>query len=95
MLIVKAGIIQHNGKIYAAGEPLPKMKKEEADRLISLGVCALVPSAEAPAEDDSNSEEPESDEQDGKQAQDGEDEGNDAVNLNINPENAIKPGAKK
>lgn len=92
MLIVKVGTVRHNGKDYVEGEPLPKMSKEEADRLLSLGVCVLLPTPTRSKENDSGKK-PENDEQGEAGTKSDEDDGD--VSLNINPEDAIKSGTKK
>jgi hypothetical protein len=39
MLVVTRGTVQHNGVVYVAGEPLPKLSNKDAQRLIQLGVA--------------------------------------------------------
>ncbi|WP_165980009.1 hypothetical protein [Paenibacillus dendritiformis] len=39
MEIIAKGTIYHNGKMYEPGEEIPGLKKEEAKRLLELGVA--------------------------------------------------------
>lgn len=36
--VVVKGTVRHNGRSYVVGEELPSLKKEEAERLVSLNV---------------------------------------------------------
>lgn len=84
MLIVSKGTVVHDGKEYGAGEVLPDMEKAESDRLIKLGACQYIPSAE---------KSPQLEEDDGgqqaEQKEDGEPEG---LHLNVDPDETIKSG---
>ncbi|BFH15920.1 hypothetical protein WJ0W_003278 [Paenibacillus melissococcoides] len=39
MAIIAKGTIYHNGQMYEPGEEIPGLKKEEAKRLLELGVA--------------------------------------------------------
>lgn len=48
MLVVIKGLLKHDGETFGPGQPLPKMSRKEADRLLKLGVVREVAEAARP-----------------------------------------------
>jgi hypothetical protein len=50
-MIIAKGKIKHNGVNYIAGDEIKDIKKDEAERLVQLGVAELTKAAKPPKED--------------------------------------------